>query len=266
MNRGALQTRFEVFPHNIDGALRYFTVIRLLAERFRPGMRILEVGSGAGGVTEFLRYPVTGVDPNFERTADRGTEWLEPVAGSAEALPFPDASFEAVLSVEMLEHVPPQARERTLGEMFRVLAPGGRLIVTFPADAVGERLDRRFNAAYRARFGEDHQWLAEHLANGLPSTQEVHASAERVVAAGGGGTVTVRKHAWAPAWLLYQLLFSAQWGFPVTLWLGVHTRWGARVMFRVLRRLEIGGENSYRTILVIDRAPRTASDRMASPG
>jgi hypothetical protein len=137
-----------------------------------------------------------------------------------------------------------------------VLAPGGRLIVTFPADAVGERLDRRLNTAYRARFGEDHPWLAEHLANGLPSTDEVRATAERIVhATDAGATVTVTKHAWAPGWLLHQLLFSAQKGFPVTLWLGIHTRWGARVLFRILRRLNFG-ENCYRTIVVIDRAGR----------
>jgi SAM-dependent methyltransferase len=251
----APKTHYEIFPHTIDSALRYCAVIGLLAERYRPDLRILEVGSGSGGVTAFLQHPVTGVDPAFERTADRKTRWLEPVAGSAEALPFPDRSFDAVLSVEMLEHVPPEGRERVLGELFRVVTPGGRLIVTFPADAVGERLDRRLNTAYRARFGEDHPWLAEHLANGLPSTDEVRATAERTVAAAGGGSVTVAKHAWAPGWLLHQLLFSAQKGFPVTLWLGVHTRWGARVLFRVLRRLNFG-ENCYRTILVIDRAGR----------
>jgi SAM-dependent methyltransferase len=245
-------TRFVVFPHNIDGAMRYYAVIRLLAERFSPDLRVLEVGSGSGGVTEFLEHPVTGVDPAFERTADRRTEWLQPVAGSVEALPFEDASFDAVLSVEMLEHVPEKARQRALEELFRVTAPGGRLIVTFPADEVGERLDRRFNQAYRARFGEDHPWLAEHLSNGLPSTEDARAMAERAVA--GSGSVAVVKHGWAPVWLLHQLLFSAQWGFPVTLWLGIHTRWGARLFFRALRRVQLG-HNSYRTILVIDRAP-----------
>lgn len=249
----APRTSFEVFPHNIDGAMRYFTVIRLLAERYSPDLRILEVGSGSGGVTEFLEHRVTGVDPAFERTSDRRTEWLEPVSGSVEALPFEAGSFDAVLSVEMLEHVPEEMRRRALEELFRVTAPGGRLIVTFPADEAGERLDRRFNEAYRRRFGEDHPWLAEHLSNGLPSTEKVRAMAERTV--GGTGSVTVVKHGWAPVWLLHQLLFSAQWGFPVTLWLGIHTRWGARLFFRALRRLQPGGGNSYRTILVIDRAP-----------
>jgi SAM-dependent methyltransferase len=251
MTGHAPPTRFVVFPHNIDGAFRYFAVIRLLAERYSPELRVLEVGSGSGGVTEFLQHPVTGVDPAFERTADRRTDWLEPVAGSVEALPFPDGSFDAVLSVEMLEHVPPEERQRALDELFRVLAPGGRLIVTFPADRVGEQLDRRFNSAYRSRFGEDHPWLAEHLANGLPSTGEVRAMAERAVAE--RGSVSVVKHGWAPVWLLHQLLFSAQWGFPVTLWLGIHTRWGARLFFRALRRVQLG-DRCYRTILVIDRA------------
>jgi SAM-dependent methyltransferase len=248
------RTRYEIHPHTVDTALRYHAVIQLLAERYRPDLRVLEVGSGSGGVTEFLEHPVTGVDLAFERTADRRTRWLEPVAGSAEALPFPDRSFDAVLCVEMLEHVPSEARERVLGELFRVVAPGGRLILTFPADAVGERLDRRLNETYRDRFGEDHPWLAEHLANGLPSTEEMRAAAERTAhATDPSATVKVAKQAWGPGWLLHQLLFSAQKGFPLTLWLGIHTRWGARLLFRLLRRANFG-ENCYRTILVIDRS------------
>src|SRR4051812_9343347 len=66
----ALPTRFRLRAGNLDTALRYEMVLRLLAERWRPGMRVLEVGSGSGGVAEYLSYPVTGVDPAFERTAE----------------------------------------------------------------------------------------------------------------------------------------------------------------------------------------------------
>src|SRR4051794_26584449 len=89
---------------NFDMALRYDAVIRLFADRYRPDLDILEVGSGSGGVTQFLHHPVTGVDRAFERTAETTTEWLQPVHGSADDLPLADASFDVVLSLEMLEH------------------------------------------------------------------------------------------------------------------------------------------------------------------
>jgi ubiquinone/menaquinone biosynthesis C-methylase UbiE len=45
-----------------------------------------------------------------------------------EALPFPDESFDAVLSTLMLHHLPREAREQCAREMRRVLKPGGRVL------------------------------------------------------------------------------------------------------------------------------------------
>jgi 2-polyprenyl-3-methyl-5-hydroxy-6-metoxy-1,4-benzoquinol methylase len=56
-------------------------------------------------------------------------------------LPFPDASFDIVLCVEGIEHV--QNRHATLAEFRRVLAPGGRLLITTP-----NLLSMRARAAY----------------------------------------------------------------------------------------------------------------------
>ena len=144
-------TRFRITESSLDPALRYDTVIGLLAERYRPDLKILEVGSGSAGITEFLAHRVTGVDPAFERTAERRSPLLDPVVAAADALPFPDAAFDVVLSLEMLEHVPSQMREPCLSEMFRVLRPGGRMVVTFPSDETAARLDAWLNEAFRRR-------------------------------------------------------------------------------------------------------------------
>ena len=237
--------RFEVSPVTLDVALRYRSVIELM--RWRPGMDVLEVGSGSGGVTEFLHAPVTGVDTAFERTAGRATPYLTPVEARAEALPFADASFDAVLCVEMLEHVPAAAREAVLSELLRVLRPGGRLVLTFPADAAAARLDRELNERHRERHGRDHPWVIEHIREGVPATADVVALLERL-----GGSVSVRKHDPARSWLLHQSLYGAgRWYRPAAL-LGLHTRVGATLLFRLLRRMR-GGEH-YRSIVVVDRA------------
>jgi SAM-dependent methyltransferase len=241
---------FRINPDNFDSALRCHEVIGLLRGHFRPGLQILEVGSGAAGVTTFLKFPVTGVDTAFERTADTATPYLVPVSASATDLPFEDASFDVVLSLEMLEHLPADVRTKALGEMFRALRPGGRMVVTFPADEAAARLDRALNEAYRARHNEDHPWSIEHIQEGVPKTSDVVASLDQIT--GGAATVTVRKHDPGWSWLLHQSIFSVRRLPWLTLFLGLQTRTGATLLWQVLRRAP-GGDH-YRTILVVDKA------------
>ncbi|MGI8794074.1 MAG: class I SAM-dependent methyltransferase [Acidimicrobiales bacterium] len=54
----------------------------------------------------------------------------QPVNGSALLLPFPEASFDHVIAAEVLEHIP--ADRTALGELVRVLRPGGTIAVTVP--------------------------------------------------------------------------------------------------------------------------------------
>ena len=56
------------------------------------------------------------------------------VQGSAESMPFKSSSFSSVVAMEVLEHV--HALEAALGEIERVLKPGGRLVVSCPDDTV----------------------------------------------------------------------------------------------------------------------------------
>jgi SAM-dependent methyltransferase len=238
--------RFAITPWNIDPALRYAYVIDQLRDVWRHDLRIAEIGSGAAGITEFLDHPVTGVDRAFERTGEKASPWLERVEGTATDLPFADGSHDVVLSLEMVEHLPADAREPALREMLRVLRPGGRLIATFPAGPTAERLDAWLNAAYRRRHGRDHPWAVEHLANGLPDAGEVAR-----LAAALARRVRLRRHAWAPAWRLQQLLFSVEWGYPWTRAAGIHTTPTAGLLFRVLRHANRG--DCYRAVLLVDK-------------
>jgi SAM-dependent methyltransferase len=245
----ALPTRFRLRAGNLDTALRYEAVLRLLAERWRPGVEVLEVGSGSGGVTEFLAYPVTGVDPAFERTAERSTEFLRRVPGRATALPLDDASFDLVLCVEVVEHLAAEEREPALAEMVRVLRPGGRLVLTFPADATAAALDRWLDDAYRARHGVPHPWVAEHLAEGVPRTDDVVAALRR--AGGPGARAMVRKH--QPA-LAFKALHGVYTVYGGTVWTGrfaLGSPPAVRAAFSLLRRMRRGP--AYRTVLVLDK-------------
>ncbi|MGO9078463.1 MAG: class I SAM-dependent methyltransferase [Streptosporangiaceae bacterium] len=53
------------------------------------------------------------------------------VAGDATAMPFPDGAFDTVIAAEVLEHIP--ADQAAIGEIARVLRPGGTVAITVPA-------------------------------------------------------------------------------------------------------------------------------------
>ncbi len=110
---------------------------RLLA-RLPTGARVLEVGSGGGQLAVRLAgrradLSITGLDLSAEQVA-RATERARAIAervrfvqGSALSLPFPDASFDAVISVASIKHWPDPARG--LAECVRVLRAGGALAI-----------------------------------------------------------------------------------------------------------------------------------------
>lgn len=103
----------------------------------RPGWRVLDVATGSGNTALAAARrscDVTGVDyvpALLERGRERAaTERLEVsfVEGDAESLPFPDSSFDAVLSSVGVMFAPDQ--ERAASELLRVCKPGGRIGLT----------------------------------------------------------------------------------------------------------------------------------------
>jgi ubiquinone/menaquinone biosynthesis C-methylase UbiE len=99
-----------------------------------PGARFLDVGCGTGRWIrryEQMGLRATGVDatPGMLSTArERGTTGPL-LAGQAHRLPVADASFDAVSDVTVVQHIPVALQAQALGEMLRVLKPGGRLIL-----------------------------------------------------------------------------------------------------------------------------------------
>jgi len=106
--------------------------------RLAPGERVLDLGSGAG--TDSLvaaqmvgpQGSVTGIDMTPEMlekarasAAAIGADHVRFVEGQVERLPFADGSFDVVISNGVIDLVPD--KDAVFGELFRVLAPGGRL-------------------------------------------------------------------------------------------------------------------------------------------
>ncbi len=106
--------------------------------RLEPGERVLDLGSGAGTdslVAAQMVGPdgyVTGIDMTPEMLAkaraaaeEMGVRNVEFVEAEAEKLPFPDGSFDVVVSNGVIDLIPD--KDAVFAELFRVLRPGGRI-------------------------------------------------------------------------------------------------------------------------------------------
>jgi len=108
----------------------------------RPGERVLDLGCGSGWATRLLARlvsdgpegfgQVVGLDVSDEmirqaRAASKDFENILYVWGSAQQIPWEENFFDKVLSVESFYYYPDQ--DRALAELFRVLAPRGRMFI-----------------------------------------------------------------------------------------------------------------------------------------
>jgi len=127
----------EMEQHHLD--ITQKTVQRM---DLRPGERVLDLGCGAGWATRLLARlvgegpegfgQVVGLDISDEmirraRAASRDFENIMYVWGSAQQIPWEENFFDKILSVESFYYYPDQ--DRVLAELFRVLAPKGKLYI-----------------------------------------------------------------------------------------------------------------------------------------
>lgn len=125
----------------------------------RPDQRLLDVGCGTGELGQLFSAHYVGIDLSesyltyARRNVPRGT--FEKM--SADAITYPDASFDHVLCTRLLHHLSDAQVEATLEHMKRVVKPGGRV------DVVDGIWPRRRNIIGTILFGLD---LGKHQRSG----------------------------------------------------------------------------------------------------
>jgi len=152
--------------------VRYWDYRDRAAFRHLVGNDILDAGCGEGITLEklvgqFSAARVVGIDTEPENLEICRKHQLPVQEGSVYALPFAEASFDTVLFSEVIEHL--DEPERALGEIARVLRPGGRIIVIFPNDRMF-MLARLMMGMVREAFydpGHVRQWTPRQMRKAL---------------------------------------------------------------------------------------------------
>lgn len=165
LNRAADVVEWRLPDWNADAAWRYLPIARAVERELGPEGTILDVGAGGVGIAAYTRNACVLTDVR-EPVAARAAF----VLADGASLPFRDRSFDAVVSADVLEHLPRDARPAAVHEMFRVARR--MVVVAVPSGPAAEEHDRRLLAEAHPESSLRH-FLGEHVANGLPSAEEL---------------------------------------------------------------------------------------------
>ncbi len=147
---------------------RHLVVARLLTERLPRDASVLDVG-GRRDLLEMFLPPDAAFDLHAVNPDGSGD-----AVGSGAALERADASVDAVVSIDTLEHIAPDERAQFVAECWRAARRLLILAAPYGSDSHRER-EQFLHALYTQARGQSHPYLAEHVQHGLPNEAELDA-------------------------------------------------------------------------------------------
>ena len=129
-----------------------FEVIRSMVD---DAERILDIGCGSSRIVQTLPQAV-GLDYQIRKLRWLRAPGRQLVQASLGELPFPDASFDAVICSEVIEHI--EGDRLDLRDMARVLAPGGTLVLGTPdySSTAWRVLEGVYKAVFPGGYASEH--------------------------------------------------------------------------------------------------------------
>jgi ubiquinone/menaquinone biosynthesis C-methylase UbiE len=171
--------------------------IALALRPVQPGETVLDVGCGTGThLAEYVAAGASGIgidrSPAMLAAAHSRLEGhAKLVLGDSMAMPFRTGEFDLAFASLLLHELPPEVRTGTIGEMTRVVRPGGSIVVidyrSGPLRWKGRGL-RAISTVVERMAGADHyrNWRTYLRAGGIPSMlpPSLVVSSERIAAGG----------------------------------------------------------------------------------
>jgi SAM-dependent methyltransferase len=158
-----------LFKFGGDTRRRNLDVARALKPVLSEAQTLLDAGCGEYGLADFLPATrVVGTDSICPARLGRRLTFFQ---ASIASLPFANLSFPVVASVDTLEHLPFEMRDRALAEMFRVARAA--LVVAFPCGRRARQTDEEFQKNLARLDKAQPEWLVEHLQDAYPSVEWV---------------------------------------------------------------------------------------------
>lgn len=155
--RGIAKATFRLYVQFSQSHLRNRFTARMIGPAKR-GRVILDMGCGGG--TPFLARmgQVVGADLSLASLQNARRIYSQTVQCDASSTPFPDESFDFIVSRDLLGHIPPKEKNCVLKEMFRLCRNGGRIIHAIEVESRNPvwRFARRYPSLFRKYFVEQY--------------------------------------------------------------------------------------------------------------
>ncbi len=160
---------------DIGRNIRYKEIVRIIEKTKKNEPSIIEIGSGKIGITSYLKQKVIGVDVTFDDYPPLGS--LEEKIYNGSTLDYFDNSFDFVISVDTIEHIPKDERQKIITEMLRITKK--YTILAFPCSKKSQLYEKKLLRKYTSYGLPVPKYLKEHMECGLPDENEIMGMIKR---------------------------------------------------------------------------------------
>lgn len=134
------------------GFMYHSRIVTQMLDGIKPKHKVLDVGCGPGFISQlYPNFDIEGIDISPVMIAKNPHNAQ---VGDAQKLPYKSNTFDRVVCRALLHHLP--RPELALGEMYRVLKPGGKVAILETNSSILNRLPRKL-MTYTSRFSKDHK-------------------------------------------------------------------------------------------------------------